>query len=280
MKKFFGFFFRNNSLLLLIALSAVSLTFIKMEQADVLQRINTAGTAFRAAIADKIASYGYLIDLKNENDRLLETNIALIGRILATDNAIRTEADRSRILSGTAEQLKNFTLARVVDRQFSSRENMLLIDGGLSRGIRTDMTVMTPRGLVGRVVAVSEHYAKVMPLIHADFRASVVSSESGTMGVLAWKGGREDMATVDHVPISSSLKLGEEMLTTSFSTFAVPGLPVGRVVSITQGALFSTVTIRLAVDFSSLNHVIVVPLNRDPEKLRLLEGRTESGTDR
>jgi len=180
-KKFFGFFFRNNSLLLLIALSAVSLTFIKMEQADVLQRINTAGTAFRAAIADKIASYGYLIDLKNENDRLLETNIALIGRILATDNAIRTEADRSRILSGTAEQLKNFTLARVVDRQFSNRENMLLIDGGLSRGIRTDMTVMTPRGLVGRVVAVSEHYAKVMPLIHADFRASVVSSESGTM---------------------------------------------------------------------------------------------------
>jgi len=100
------------------------------------------------------------------------------------------------------------------------------------------------------------------------------------MGVLAWKGGREDMATVDHVPISSSLKLGEEMLTTSFSTFAVPGLPVGRVVSITQGVLFSTVTIRLAVDFSSLNHVIVVPLNRDPEKLRLLEGRIESGTDR
>lgn len=280
MKKFFGFFFRNNSWLLLIALSAISLGFIKMEQENVVQRLNNAGTGFRAAIASKIASYSYLIGLKNENDRLLETNIALIGRILSTENAIRNEADRTRILSQKAESLKSFTLARVVDRQFSSRENMLLIDGGRSRGIRTDMTVMTPRGLVGRVVAVSEHYAKVMPLIHIDFRASVVSSESGTMGVLAWKGGREDMATVDHVPISSSLKTGEEMFTTNFSTFAVPGLPVGRVVSIKQGALFSTVTIRLAVDFASLNHVVVVSLNRDPEKLRLLEGKIESGTGR
>ncbi|MDP8305673.1 MAG: rod shape-determining protein MreC [Candidatus Chlorobium antarcticum] len=280
MKKFFGFFFRNNSLLLLAVLSAISLIFMKMEEADVIRRISTTGTGFRSAIADKIASYGYLINLKSENDRLLETNLSLVAKILSAEDSLRNEADRLRIISSKAEGLKPFIIARVVDRQFSNRENMLLIDGGRSRGIGTDMTVMTPRGLVGRVVAVSEHYAKVMPLIHADFKASVVSSESGTMGVLAWNGGREDMATVDHVPISSSLKPGEKMLTTNFSTFAVPGLPVGQVVSVTQGTLFSTVIIRLAVDFSSLNHVVVVPLNRDPEKIRLLEGKTESETDR
>ncbi len=66
-------------MLLLIALSAISLGFIKMEQENVVQRLNNAGTGFRAAIASKIASYSYLIGLKNENDRLLETNIALIG---------------------------------------------------------------------------------------------------------------------------------------------------------------------------------------------------------
>jgi len=76
----FRLFFRNNSLLLLAVLSAISLIFMKMEEADVIRRISTTGTGFRSAIADKIASYGYLINLKSENDRLLETNLSLVAK--------------------------------------------------------------------------------------------------------------------------------------------------------------------------------------------------------
>jgi len=78
----------------------------------------------------------------------------LYAKILSAEDSLRNEADRLRIISSKAEGLKPFIIARVVDRQFSNRENMLLIDGGRSRGIGTDMTVIDARGLVGRVVAV------------------------------------------------------------------------------------------------------------------------------
>ena len=161
-------------------------------------------------------------------------------------------------------------MARVVNRKFSDRENMLMINAGSNDGIKKDMTVLTPDGLVGRISSVSEHFAKVMPVINTDFKVAVVSEKSNSMGVLSWNGVKEFIAQIEHIPISSSLKLNEQMYTSDFSTFSIRGIPVGKVVSITPDKLFYIVEIKLAVDFSSLTQVLIAPLKVDPEKIELL----------
>jgi rod shape-determining protein MreC len=272
-RKFFSPFFKYNTYLLFVVYCSIASLFIKFQNDDMLTRLRTSGIATSAFITDKLGSYSYLFNLKNENERLMLVNTALLSRVLALEAALGDEHHPQETESTSTLKTTGFIEARVVDRKFSDRENMLLINAGWRDGIKKDMTVLVPEGLVGRVTAVSEHYARVMPVIHTDFKVSVISTSSNSMGLLSWNGGREFIAQVEHIPISSLLKLNEEMVTTDFSTFAPRGIAVGRVVRIKPDKLFYSVDIRLAVDFSSLTHVLVAPLKIDQEKIEMMSDK-------
>ncbi len=276
MQKFFTLFVRYNSYLLFIVYCCISFLFIKFQDRELLTKLRTNGIEFSAFITDKMMSYNYVLHLKEENDRLMLINTDLLSRVLNTETAALDNRNRQKILADTTLNASKFIMARVVNRKFSDRENMLLINAGRSDGIKKDMTVLTPQGLVGRVTTVSEHFAKVIPVINTDFKVSVVSDKSNSMGLLSWNGGREFIAQIENIPISSSLKLNEQFLTSDFSSFSIRGIPVGKVVSIKPDKLFYTVEIRLAVDFASLTHVLIAPLKIEPEKLEMI-GENSSG---
>jgi rod shape-determining protein MreC len=275
-RKFFNLFNKYNAWLLFVVYCGISTLFIKLQNDDMFTRMRTGGIEFSAFVADKFLSYGYLFNLKEENERLMQVNTTLLSRVLNLEAATMDEKNRQKIVADTTINAAHYIMARVVSRKFSDRENMLLINAGSKNGIKKDMTVLTPQGLVGRVTVVSEHYAKVMPVIHSDFKVCVVSANNNCIGVLGWSGGREFIAQMDRVPISSNLKLHDEILTSDISTFAVRGIPVGRVVRIVPDKLFYTIDIRLAVDFSSLSQVLVAPLKIDPEKVFMTSDSSSS----
>jgi rod shape-determining protein MreC len=247
---------------------------MKLQNDKVLTNLHTSGLEFSAVINEKLMNLTYLFSLNKENERLMRVNTDLLTRVLNVETAADDERNRRKILADTTFNPSGYIMARVVDRKFSVRENMLLINAGWKNGIQKDMTVLVPEGLVGRVTFVSEHYAKVMPVINTDFKVSVVSDSSNCMGLLSWNGGKEFIAQVEHIPISSHLKLNEKMVTSDFSTFSIRGIPVGRVVRITPDKLFYTVDVRLAVDFSSLTQVLIAPLKIEPEKVKITTDST------
>ncbi len=249
----------------------IALLVVRLEQDDIVSSISGSFKEIEASVNEQIVSYGYLLNLRKENERLMLLNSELLSKCLRNERLLRDTKARSALSADSSFDASGYVVARVIDRKFSARENMLMIDAGKNRGIRPDMTVLTPKGLVGRVVYVTERHAAIMPVIHTDFKVSVISSESNAMGILAWNGGGEHLASIEHMPISSPLKRGEEMLTTDFSTFAPGGIPVGRVVRIRPDKLFYTIDIRLAVDFSTLSYVLVAPLKRDQDKPDLLD---------
>jgi rod shape-determining protein MreC len=249
---------------------------MKFKDDEMLAKLRTGGIEFNAFITDKMMSYSYVFNLKKENDLLIRINADLLSKVLNLENATLDERTRQKILADTTLNAAKFKIARVVSRKFSDRDNMLLINAGWKNGIKKDMTVLTPEGLVGRVSVVSEHFAKVIPVINTDFKVVVVSDKSNSMGVLSWSGGKEFIAHIEHIPISSSLKLNEQILTSDFSTFSIRGIPVGRVISIKPDNLFYTVEVRLAVDFSSLTQVMIAPLKIEPEKVEMIGNNTQN----
>lgn len=272
MRKFFTFFVGYNSYLIFALYCTIATLFIKLEDDDIVTKLRSSGMEFSAVINEKLVSFGYLLNLKTENERLMQVNTDLLSRVVTLETAAMDERNRKKILQDSTFNASGFTIARVVDRKFSDRENMLLIDAGWKKGIKKDMTVLTPAGLVGRVVSVSENYAKVMPIIHSDFKVVAISDKNNIMGVLGWNGGSESLAQLEHVPISTPLSLHERIVTSDFSTFSMRGIPVGEVVRIVPDKLFYTVDVRLAVDFSSLSQVLVAPLKREPEKVEMSNG--------
>ena len=274
MRKFFTLFTKYNTYLLFVIYCSIAFLFMKLQNENVFTRLRTSGLEFSAVINEKLMSLTYLFTLNKENERLMRVNTDLLTRVLNFETAAVDERNRRKILSDTTFNPSGYIIARVVDRKFSDRDNMLLINAGWKNGIQKDMTVLVPEGLVGRVTSVSEHYAKVMPVINTDFKVSVVSDSSQCMGLLSWSGGREFIAQIEHSPISSHLKLNERMVTSDFSTFSIRGIPVGRVVRIKPDKLFYNIDVWLAVDFSSLTQVLIAPMKRDPEKVKITTDST------
>ncbi|MEI7695091.1 MAG: rod shape-determining protein MreC [Chlorobium sp.] len=274
MRKLFTLFFKYNALLLFLLYCSVALLFIKLQNDNTFIKLHTSGVEFSAAVNEKLVNFTWLLNVREENERLMRVNRDLLVQLLNIETSAGDERNRRKILTDSTFNASGFTMARVVDRKFSERENMLVINAGWSNGIKRDMTVLVPEGLVGRVTAVSEHYAKVMPLIHTDFKVSVVSDSTNSMGILSWNGGSESLAQLEHIPLSSHIKLHERIVTSDFSTFSIRGLPVGRVVRIKPDKLFYSIDVQLGVDFSSLTQVLVAPLKIEPEKDALINDST------
>ena len=278
MQKFFTLFIKYNSYLLLALYCGISFLFMKLQNDNLVTQLRTVGIEFNAVVSEKLMSFRYMLNLKEENERLMRINTDLLSRVLTLETAAVDEHNRKKLFANSTLNTSGFLMARVVSRKFSDRENMLLINKGRRDGIKKDMTVLTPEGLIGRVSTVSEHFSKVIPVINTDFKVSVISEKSNSMGVLSWNGGKEFIAQVENIPISSALKLNEQMLTSEFSTFSIRGIPVGRVVSIKPDKLFFTVEVRLAVDFSSLTEVLIAPLKIEPEKIEMIGNNSASET--
>jgi rod shape-determining protein MreC len=274
--KLFTLFFKYNNWLLFLLYCSISFLFMRLQDNEMLTKLRSGGMEFTSVINEKMMSVSSLFTLKNENDRLMRINTDLLSRVLSLETAAVDERNRRKILTDSTFNASRFIMARVVDRKFSDRENILVINAGWSNGIKKNMTVLVPEGLVGRVTSVSEHYATVMPVIHTDFKVSVVSDSTSNMGVLTWSEGRESIAQVEHIPISSHLKLNERIVTSDFSTFSIRGIPVGRVVRIKPDNLFYKVDVLLAVDFASLSHVLIAPLKIEPEKIEISSDNTKN----
>ncbi len=274
MRKFFTLFVEYGTLLLFVLYCSIAFLFIRLEQDDVQGTLHNGGLEFSAAINEQLMQFSSLFTLKRENERLMRVNTDLLSRVLTLETSALDERSRKKILADTTFNASGFIMARVVDRKFSDRENMLVIDAGWRKGVKKDMTVLVPEGLVGRVTAVSENYARVMPVIHPDFKVIAVADSCGSMGILSWSGGREFIAQIEHIPISSRIKLNERLVTSDFSTFSIRGIPVGRVVRMKPDNLFYDVDVRLAVDFSNLTLVLVAPLKINQEKISIMGDET------
>jgi rod shape-determining protein MreC len=274
LRKYFSFFIRYNTYLLFFLYCGISALFIRLQNKETLDAFRSGSIEISSFLSGQVTSVGEFFRMHDENRRLMKINATLVSRVITLETTLREADNRKKITADTTFDASKYIMAKVVGRKFSDRENMILIDAGRNRGIKPNMTVLTPEGLVGRVTYVSAHYSKVMPLIHHEFKVIVTSDVTNTMGILSWGGGREDIARLEHVPVSSPIKLQERMVTSEFSTFSTPGITIGRVVSLKPDKLFYNAEVKLAVDFSRLTHVLIAPLVIQTEKIGMLRPET------
>ena len=273
MSSFFRFIAKHTAYLYFLLYCSISIVLMQLQRKETLDAIRERGLAINAAVSKQLADVTSVFSLERDNEQLLLHNATLLSRLLGQQMALRDARELNALHETAPPWVKGFRIARVVDRRFSATENMLIIDAGSSQGITRDMTVLTPDGLVGRVIDVSRNYAKVMPVINKYFMVGVVSDSTRSNGLLSWQNGNERLATMEHVPVSSKLLVGERVLTSDYSTFATRGIPVGQIVRISKDKLFYSVDVRLGVDFSSLSWVFVSPAKPANEKIELMESQ-------
>jgi rod shape-determining protein MreC len=141
------------------------------------------------------------------------------------------------------------------------------------------MGVFCDKGIVGKVVYVSAHFAVVQSLLHKDSQFSAMLAKNKEIGYVEWGDDfNPHKCVMKDVSNNAQPKLGELVITSGYSLFP-EGIPIGRVSNLhtKTGGLLLNMEITLTVDFSNLQYVDVVEnkLAKEQEGLEAQQKKDE-----
>jgi rod shape-determining protein MreC len=174
----------------------------------------------------------------------------------------RALADRTRSLEKLLElrdrsKLKT-TAAEIIAAGVSPDFRTLTIDKGTSDGVGADMAVIAPAGVVGRVVLPSQRAAKVQLLIDRNAAVGALVERSRSQGVVIGTG--DERLIMEYVSGIADVMVGDLIVTSGIDGIYPKGYLIGRIESVEKGSggSYKRITVTPAVDFTSLEEVLVV----------------------
>ena len=220
-------------------------------------------------VSENIADYAAL---RTENRHLAEEILRLTETITRLEEeaaaaAARDSADYTAAWRGKYE----FIPAEVIKNSVNKQHNYLIIGKGSDDGVRPQTGIITSRGVIGIVDAVSRHYSYAISFLNSDSSISARIGKDGAAGPMAWDGKGSGNALLREIPLQVKFEEGDTVYTSGFSTIFPPDIPIGRITGsrIVNGATFE-IKVSLFQDFSSVRHVCLVR-NRDLDEIMSLE---------
>jgi rod shape-determining protein MreC len=194
-------------------------------------------------------------DLRNENQQLH------FQMMQAATTA--SENDRLRALLGWQRQAPwQLKLANVILRDPANWWRTLQIDLGSRDGVRENLPVLTPDGLVGRISAVGLTRSQVVLLGDPNCRVSaLVANPAHDIGIIS-AGGPLDYTLVELTYLSGNaeVKPGEDVLTSGQGGIFPQGIPIGQIVDsrTVEFGLYTEARVKLSADLGALEQVWVI----------------------
>lgn len=221
--------------------------------------------------------------LSGVNSQLTQRNAFLEQQVRMLDDSIARltrsqEAAVTRLSSMVPFQGCRLIPAKVVANMVNRYDNLITIDKGSADGVKRDMGVVCGMGVVGIVYLVSEHYSIVIPALNSHSNISCTIQRRGYFGYLRWRGGSSQLAYLEDVPRHAHFKLGDNVVTSGYSSVFPPGVMVGKVLHVFNSAdgLSYRVQVKLSTDFSRLRDVCLVDDSALQERIDLMRAAQDS----
>ncbi|MFV0468973.1 MAG: rod shape-determining protein MreC [Dysgonomonas sp.] len=231
------------------------------------------------SISGNVRSY---FGLKKDNEDLMAKNAVLQEQIWDMENYINTLISdtlttRSFVYDSIKTNDYGFVVARVVNTSINKIDNFITIDKGSNDGLKKEMGVVSPLGIVGFVRDLSPNFAIIQPLLNSKSVFNCKIKGSNSSGSLIWEGGDYRYAMLKDFPRHGKFAVGDTVVTSGFSDF----FPKDIIVGVVENSMkqsddnFLTLKVRLATDFTSLTNVLVI-VNRKGEERKELEKTTDN----
>lgn len=213
-----------------------------------------------------VDSVQHLFITYQENERLK-------SKIDEYDEMVHQNASQKREIKNLKAELSlNATLtnykkmtANVISRSPDSWQDTLVVDKGSKDGVKKDMAVMAKKGLIGRILEVSAHSAKVELLTSENqtsnhFPIRISTSKGDAFGLLKGYDSRQQAMVVEELTGATNVKKGNEVQTSGLGGNSPSDLTVGTVLStqVDDFGLDSKVYVKPAADASDVTVVTVI----------------------
>src|SRR5579862_3294072 len=203
-----------------------------------------------------VEDYFVLLHVRGQNERLLREN----GELKIENNYLKAElstADRARALSVFQTRSPSKTVAaRVIGNGTGANSRVVFVDRGSTSGVESGMAVVTPDGIVGKVVEAYPTSSLVMEITDPTFAAGVVSQKNRVHGTLKGQGHAE--ALVDYVQNEEHVDIGEWFYTSGDDRIFPKGFPVGQVTAAPNGKTFKEIYVSPSGMQGGVEEVLIV----------------------
>lgn len=256
MRNLFRFILRNHFGFLFLFLEGISFIFIFQHNVFQKSHFVEHSRNFSSQISANVQGFREYFHLRIENDILTVEN-ARLRNLLETQNS----GDSSAIsITDTVKRINYLYIpARVIYNSVNKQNNYLTVNKGRLQGIYPEMAVASEQGIVGVVIATSDNFASVLPILNKDFRLSAKIKRNNYFGMIEWDGLSSESVLLKEIPVHIDIQEGDTVVTSGYSAIFPEGIMVGVVESVTPSDWnFHEVKVRLITDFRNLVHVNLI----------------------
>ena len=215
--------------------------------------------ATRDGVTGVWSGYVGLRGLREENEHL-EQEVATLRLELQEQRALAEQVRNLERLLGLHETLDLPTRgARIIASDATPYFRTITLDRGALHGLHSDLAVIAPAGVVGRVVGEpGERAAQVQLLVDRNAAAGALIERTRASGVVVGTDD-EELMRMDYVSNLQDVRVGDRIVTSGTDGIYPKGFLVGEITAVAQGVgLYREIDVKPVVDFSQLEEVLVV----------------------
>src|SRR5258708_4454003 len=210
----------------------------------------------RSGVTNGLGHYITLHDNKAQNSQIREQ----LGKLKTENQFRRTElstADRARALSVFQSRSQSRTLAaRVIGTGAGAGSKVVFVDRGSVEGVEKGMAVVTPDGIVGKVIAAFPTASQVVLITDPGFAAGVISQKNRVHGIL--KGQGSGLCRIDRVQAEEKVEVGEWFYTSGDDRVFPKGIPAGQVKAVRPGGAFQEILLDPSGRRNGIEELLIV----------------------
>lgn len=251
-----------------------ALAMLKFDGAIQNNWISKGAHGFMAIVWGSTESVKDYFHLKKENEELRQENDELVQQIRYYRTIVNANPAIDTVINSDFGRYR-YIPADIIKMSRNRQHNYLIINKGSEDGVLPQSGIVTSRGTIGIVDAVSKRYSYAIAFTNYEMTVSARLGKEGAVGTLTWDGISSRGAVLNEIPHHIPVGYGDTVYTSGFSVVFPPDIPLGVAESkkLINGSTYQ-INVRLFEDFNSLRHVSVTT-NTDRGEMEKLEGNED-----
>jgi len=200
-----------------------------------------------------------------EENQLLKARLEEYAALQAEVESLRQENERLRALLDKKESLRDFIpiQATVIGRNPDRWRETVIVNKGAQHGVKKDMAVITPAGLVGKVQHASQFTSTVQLLSALDQNnriSAYVQGNENVFGLIEGYDSKRRELILGEIPIDAKVKEKQKVLTSGLGGVFPKGLPIGEVTEVKpdQYGLTQVIYVKPFANLYDVDDVMIV----------------------
>jgi rod shape-determining protein MreC len=255
MRNLLKLLYAYNNLILFVLLEGFAIFLIAENNNFQGTKLTQFSQGISGSFYKTLDNFQVYFSLKETNRLLAKENVDLRNRLASIRKIIREKRDTA--IDTLYKQTYTYFSAKVINNSVNKQFNYLTLNKGSNDGIKADMAVITPEGIVGVVIGVSGNFSTVLSVLNKDFFLNTKFKKNNEYGLLSWNGLNPDICILNDIMFHVNIKVGDTLVVGHSHSFP-SGIPVGVVKDFDLKSGRFTIKVKLANDFRRLNYVIVV----------------------